>query len=346
MKGTQRRSAAPLALLLAAMLALSAWSGIAGYYIDANGNHIYISDSSVSDGRYYLNGVYYTAYTGSLNNSYLGSYTGSYYPYNYYWGVSPVTYSYTQATMDSLGGVTAPRTTLLEARANNHYLGLYVVGMREDLMDTEAIGFGVSATQLTFQQSLGRASDKSLALIMRSAASSVSDDDQFALGIYGTYHSFQKALDEKLESLTLIDRNENYRMTIELKSFVEALKQPLSDVGARLNKDGIQVQIRPVTAPEALAAHNPNATVYQISVFLYKYDDDMYSRVDLSSAITSLHAMVRANSATKSVLVSMDDEDQVENAASARWVQRATGEYFSTGYVPAGDVFTAVPVTK
>ncbi len=345
MKGKKRT--ALLALSLAGLLSLSAWSALAGYYIDASGNHIYIPDSSVSNGSYYLNGTYYSAYTGTINYNYNNNnyYNNSYYPYNYYWGISPVNYAYTQGTVDSLGGVTAPRATMVEARANNHYLGLNVVGMREDLMDTEAVSFGISATQLTFDQSLGRAADKSLTLIMRSAVSSVSDNDQYALGVYGTYNAYKKAVDEKLESLTLIDRNESFRVSIALKSFVEALEEPLAEAGAKLNKDGIQVQIRPVEAP-SLGNYSANAGAYKISVFLYKYEDDQESRIDLSEHVNeSLHAMIKATSPTKSVLV-ITGGSSLETAATPKWIQRTSGDCYAAGFVPAGSVFTAVPVKK
>lgn len=327
-----RLSTALPAMAMAALLSLSAIGGMAGYYYNSSGQIVYVNDSAVSNGQVYVDGRYYTAY--------LGTPTNYNYPYGpYYYGVSPVTYGYSSAPMDSLGGVTAPRATMIEARANNHYLGLYLCGMREDLMDVQALAFGMTATRLTFDQSLGRAPDKSLTLLMRAGASSVSDADQFALGVYGNYESFKKAVDEGLGSLTMIDKGENFRVTVELSSFASTLKECMEDKELHLKNDRVLIQLRPVAAPDNLGGKTANSKAYQLRVFLY--DESEGRRFDISENFAKLHVMLRVNNDSRSVLA-LTDEDSLRSAEKSTWLARTSGEAFATGYVPAGQTFVAV----
>lgn len=335
-----------ISLVLVGMLAASSISSLSAYVYDMNGNLVYVPDSAVTtnSGYFYYNGQLY--YVGSSPPSTTTYTYGSTYPYygyygyygNYgYYGYYGSTYYSSTTQQESLGGVTIPTSTLVEAQANGKPLNLSMAGMTQNRADSSyAPVLGLTAERLSFRQALGRAEDNTLCLTLDLDVSTTTDANQYAFGILGKISGFESAMDQSIESISFVDRNDRVRVTMNTAAIVSAAKGAFTAKDGDLRTDKLYIEVCPVTDKPDFS-NTLNSSFYSVRAFMCQDS----KRTDISAYFKNVHLIVKCDRNAVSLLIGGTGDDY-EAADSCKNFQNTSTGYFASGYLPIGSNFVVV----
>lgn len=336
-KNLQRCLALLLLLTMAFTLALGS-SGLA-----------YAYPSYSSSGCYpYYNPYYWDSNddSGFISVYPVGGYYGyeNYYRSSYYYGgyTYPGYYHYGSLYGDNreyLGGANVPRGLRRNVVVNDRDMGWTVLGRSLDSEGETGIISATSRNNLDFVESLGRAEDDSLCLLINVVGSAVAADSQQVLGLYGRIGGLEKMKTEGIEAIAITNAEGSLRMTYNISEVIKYAKAAYKEKGASASNDPLLLSTMPVENKIPADVGEQMGKQYSSEVFLVT--DSGTRGVEISSLMSesNVHIMVRAD-ASKSRLVGVLGED-VYQAGAGTVIQRSSF-YGVTGYLPIGSAFGAI----